>query len=376
MQGFVREGKLHVIHAQQLLVLLDQTVAGLLEHAYQCILVQIIQHSDDRQTADQLRDQAELDQIVGLYLAQQGALSLGGVILQRTAEAQRGLIGAAQNILVQTIKGTATNEQDVGGVDLDELLLRVLAAALRRHVADSTLQDLQQCLLHALAAHIAGDGGVFALASDLIDLINVDDADLCLLHVKICRLDQFEQNVLHVLAHITGLGKGGGIRNCEGHAQHLGQCLCQQGLAHAGGAQQQHVGLLQLHVAALAAEDALIVVVDRNGQHTLCLVLTDDILIQTILDLGRGHDVDIQICGSGLDMGAACASASRTGAFGLIRLVREQIVAQADALAADIDPGANDHALHFVLMLAAKAANQILFVFAGIVICHSCFSLS
>ena len=51
-------------------------------------------------------------------------------------------------------------------------------------------------------------------------------------------------------------------------------------------------------------------------------------------------------------MGAACAAASRTGAFGLIRLVREQIVAQADALAADIDPGANDHALHFVLMLS------------------------
>ena len=75
-------------------------------------------------------------------------------------------------------------------------------------------------------------------------------------------------------------------------------------------------------------------------------------------------------------MGAVCVAASRTGAFGLIRLVREQIVAQADALAADIDPGANDHALHFVLMLAAKAANQILFVFAGIVICHSCFSLS
>ena len=262
VQGFVCEGKLHVIHAQQLFILLDQTVAGLLEHAHQCVLVQIIQHGDDRQTADQLRDQTELDQIVGLYLTQQCTLSLGGVILQRTAEAQRGLIGAAQDILVQTIKGTAADEQDVGGVDLDELLLRVLTAALRRHVADSALQDLQQCLLYALAAHIAGDGGVFALAGDLVDLINVDDADLCLLHIKICRLDQLEQNVLHVLAHITGLGKGGGIRNGERHAQHLGQRLGQQGLAHAGGAQQQHVGLLQLHVAALAAEDALIVVVD------------------------------------------------------------------------------------------------------------------
>ena len=138
----------------------------------------------------------------------------------------------------------------------------MLAAALRRHVADSAFQDLQQCLLYALAAHIAGDGGVFALAGDLVDLINVDDADLCLLHIKICRLDQLEQNVFHVLTHITGLGKGGGIRNGEGYAQHLGQRLGQQGLAHAGGTQQQHVGLLQLHVAALAAEDALIVVVD------------------------------------------------------------------------------------------------------------------
>ena len=119
-------------------------------------------------------------------------------------------------------------------------------------------------------------------------------------------------------------------------------------------------------------------VVDRDGQHTLCLVLTDHILIQTFLDLGRGHDVDIQICGSGLDMGAACAAASRTGAFGLIRLVGKQVVAQADAFAADIDTGADDHTLHFVLMLSAEAADQILFVFvsAGIVICHSCFSLS
>ena len=130
----------------------------------------------------------------------------------------------------------------------------MLAAALRRDIADRAFQDLQQRLLHALAAHIAGDGRILAFAGDLVDLIDIDDADLCLLHVKIRRLDQFEQNVLHVLAHITGLGKGGGIRNGERHAQHLGQRLGQQGLAHAG--------LLQLHVAALAAEDALIVVVD------------------------------------------------------------------------------------------------------------------
>ena len=118
-------------------------------------------------------------------------------------------------------------------------------------------------------------------------------------------------------------------------------------------------------------------VVDRDGQHTLCLVLTDHVLIQTFLDLGRGQDVDIQtVCG--LDVCAVCAAPCRTCAFGLIRLIGKQIVAQADAFAADVDAGADDHAFHFVLVLSTEAADQILLVFvsAGIVICHSCFSLS
>ena len=50
----------------------------------------------------------------------------------------------------------------------------------------------------------------------------------------------------------------------------------------------------------------------------------------------------------------------------------------ADAFAADVHAGADDHPLHFVLMFAAEAADQILFVFisAGIVISHNRFSLS
>jgi hypothetical protein len=62
----------------------------------------------------------------------------------------------------------------------------------------------------------------------------------------------------------------------------------------------------------------------------------------------------------------------------MIRLVREQVGAEADAFAADVHAGPNDHPLHFVLMFAAEAADQILFVFisAGIVISHNRFSLS
>jgi NAD(P)-dependent dehydrogenase (short-subunit alcohol dehydrogenase family) len=69
-----------------------------------------------------------------------------------------------------------------------ELLLRVLAAALGRDAGRRALDDLQERLLHALAADVAGDGRVVALAADLVDLVDVDDAALRLLDVVIGRL--------------------------------------------------------------------------------------------------------------------------------------------------------------------------------------------
>ena len=379
MESLVGDVQLHIVHRQQFFILLDQTVAGLLQHAHQCILVQVVQHGDDRQTADKLGDEAELDKVVGFDLPQQSLFSLAGVILQRTAKAQCGLVGAAEDILIQTVERTAADEEDVGGVDLDELLLGVLAAALRGNIADGAFQDLQQSLLHTFTAHVAGDGGIFTLAGDLVDLINIDDTDLSFLDVEVCGLNELEQDVLDVLAHIAGLRQGGSVCDGEGNAQHLGQRLGQQGLANTRGSQQQDVGLLQLNVCALAAQDALIVVVDRDGQHTLGLVLTDDILVQTFLDLCGGLDVDGEII-CGLDTRPAGAAAAGAGAVAarMIRLVREQVGAEADAFAADVHAGADDHPLHFVLMFAAEAADQILFVFisAGIVISHNRFSLS
>ena len=312
---------------------------------------------------------------MGLHLAQQGFLGGGGSILQVAAKAQGRVVGAALDVLVQPVEGAAADEQDVGGVDLDELLLGVLAAALGRHVADGALDDLEQGLLHALAAHVPGDGGVFALAGDLVDLINVNDADLRPLDVEVRRLDQLEQDVLHILAHIAGLGQGGGVGDGKGDAQHPGQGLGQQGLAHAGGPQQQDVGFLQLHVVALAAHDPLVVVVHLHGQHPLGFVLADDVLVQPVLDLLGGQDVHRR--GDGRlhpGPGVGRAAAGGAAAAGAVGLFGQQVVAKADALAADVDAGPDDHPLDFVLMLAAEAANKVFFVFisAGIVICHSC----
>jgi hypothetical protein len=179
-------------------------------------------------------------------LAVVAALHLG-------AEADAALLGAVADHLVQAVEGAAADEQDVGGVDLDEILVRVLAPALRRNRGHGALDQLQQRLLHALAGHVAGDRGVVGLARDLVDLVDVDDALLRLLDVVVALLQQLLDDVLDILADIAGFGQGGRIGHHEGHVEQARQGLRQQGLARAGGADQQDVALGQFDFVVLAA---------------------------------------------------------------------------------------------------------------------------
>ena len=56
--------------------------------------------------------------------------------------------------LLHPFEGAAADEEDILGVDLEELLVRVLAASLRRDVGDATLDYLREGLLHALAGDV------------------------------------------------------------------------------------------------------------------------------------------------------------------------------------------------------------------------------
>src|SRR5205823_8433851 len=91
-------------------------------------------------------------------------------------EAERLLAGAPLDLLLEADEGAAADEEDVGRVDLEEFLMRMLAAALRRHVRDGAFEDLQQRLLDAFTRDVAGDRGVLVLPADLVDLVDVDDA--------------------------------------------------------------------------------------------------------------------------------------------------------------------------------------------------------
>src|SRR5262249_12853230 len=152
-------------------------IARLGENAHQRFLVKRVERGDDRQAADKLRDHAELDEIVAGHLAEQ--LAQAGFAVFRIAAETDGLAAhTASDDVIESDAGAAADDQDVAGVDLDVLLLGVLAAALWRDVADGPLEHFQQGLLDALAADIAGDADVLAGLGDLVHLVDVDDAAL------------------------------------------------------------------------------------------------------------------------------------------------------------------------------------------------------
>ena len=127
----------------------------------------------------------------------------------------------------------------------------MLAAALRRDVGDRAFEHLQQRLLNAFAADVAGDADVAGGLADLVDFIDVDDAALGGFEIVVGVLKQLQQDVLDVFADVAGFGERRGVADGERHVEDAGQRLGQQRLAAAGRADQQHVALVDFDVVGI-----------------------------------------------------------------------------------------------------------------------------
>src|SRR5437660_658421 len=206
--------QIHSLHAEQLLILLDESVLRLGQYLDQGLLVEFHERRHDRQPPYELRYQPVLDEVFRLDRAEDLADVLA--VLQAPhvrAEADAALFGAAADDLFQAVECSAADEQDIGGVHLHEVLVGMLAAALRRHGRDRSLDQLQQSLLHALAVNVPGDRRVVGLARALVDLVDIDDAALRLVDVVVAVLEQLLDDVLQVLADVARLGQRGRSRD-------------------------------------------------------------------------------------------------------------------------------------------------------------------
>ena len=188
--------------------------------------------------------------------------------------------------------------------------------------------------------------GVVGLARDLVDLVDVDDPRLGLLHVEVGGLDQLQEDVLDVLADVAGLGQRRGVGDRERDVEDPGEGLRKQRLATAGRAEQEDVRLLQLDVGldagGLRHLDPLVVVVDRDRERPLADSCPTTYSFRTsLISSGLRQALELERGGSG-------------------ELLVDDLVAEVNALVADVDARAGDQLLDLALRLAAEAAEELL----------------
>src|SRR5712692_2558810 len=258
--------QIHSLHAEQPLILLDESVLRLGQYLDQGLLVEFHERRHDRKPPDELRYQPVLDEVFRL----DGAQNLADVlaVLQAShvrTEADAALFGAAADDLFQAVERSPADEQDVRGVHLYEVLVGMLAAALRRHRRDRPLDQLEQRLLHAFAGNVPGDRRVIGLARNLVDLVDIDDAALRLVDVVVAVLEQLLDDVFHVLADVARLGERGRIGDHERNVQQARHRLREQRLARSGRADEEDVRFGELDFVVLRQMlQALVVVVHRD----------------------------------------------------------------------------------------------------------------
>src|SRR5439155_15516168 len=116
------------------------------------------------------------------------------------------------------------------------------------------------------------------------------------------------------------------------------------GLAATGRPHQQHVRLLQLYVARhLAVGDALVVVVDRDREHALGVILADNVLVEGGVDRLRVGD-------------QPALGALLRGGLGVLF---QDFLAEVDALVADVDARTGDQLAHLRLVLPAERTARV-----------------
>ncbi len=163
--GFQRLGlklQLNAIKFQKLLILLDQSILRFGENPHHILFGEALETGNHGKPSNQLRNDAEFQDIVGLHLCKQLANILLSPVSQLPSEAKSRGIGTLFDDLVQTVKRAAANKQNIAGINGDKLLLGMLPSTLRRNIGNRTLNDFQQRLLNALAADVAGNGGILA----------------------------------------------------------------------------------------------------------------------------------------------------------------------------------------------------------------------
>ena len=163
-------------------------------------------------------------------------------------------------------------------------------------------------------------------------------------------------DVFDIFADVAGFGQCRRIRDREWHVEESCQRLGQQSFAAARWADQQDVALGELDIVLGAlvepVMEALVVVVHRDRQHFLGLLLANHVLVENFLDFLRLGQLVVP------------------GLAGVLKLFANNIVTELNAFVTDKDGWTRNQLADFMLALAAKRTIEefaVLVLTAGII---------
>src|SRR4030065_808281 len=113
-------------------MLLDEGFLGLREDGDQGALVEFFERGCNGHAADELGYETVLEQVLGLEAQPRLAQPFFALALDIGPESHGLLADALFDDRVQAHKSSAADEQDIRRINLDELLVGMLPAALRR----------------------------------------------------------------------------------------------------------------------------------------------------------------------------------------------------------------------------------------------------
>jgi hypothetical protein len=136
-------------------------------------------------------------------------------------------------------------------------------------------------------------------------------------------VQQFQNEVFHIFADVTGFGERGRIADGKRYIENPGKRLRKERLAGTRRTDEHHVRFVDGNVGSLIPiEEPLVMVVNRYGQHFFGLFLPDDVFIQLGDDFPRRQNF-------GKLFGTAATASSP--------LLNEDLLAEVNTFAANIN---------------------------------------
>ena len=245
--GFADDGELAVVSDVELDVfeleesdvLFEDAIFGFIDDVQEHVFGEVIEGDDDGDSTHEFGDETELNDILCRSLGEEFGLIGARFFNVIGGEAHASFADAFFDDIGEVIEGAGEDEEDVRGIDADEVLLTwSIFSCIWREGDISCFDHFEECLLNAFAADVTSAG---ATCSNFIDFVDADDASFGLFDVFVSGHPEGFDDIFDVFADVTCLCECRGIGDGKGDIDEFGDGLRDESFSAAGGADHEDI---------------------------------------------------------------------------------------------------------------------------------------